>query len=136
MAHVTRITDTVSGKQPLKFHTGAEVAKSVVVDNDAITADTYGRKLVVKGELLTKITATGLYGPYSRTAVDGRATIALGTAVIANEDADVQLGDKAIGGYYHNCVFDASECTLHKIAGHADPLATLRTAFPTCTWDD
>ncbi len=134
MAYLSRIEDTVSGKAPLKYQTGAEIAKPVTVDATFVTADAYARKLIVKGELLTKITASGLYAPYDRTASNGLQTITEGSVVIAAEDADVQLGDKAIGGFAHNCWFDASECTLHM--GSGAYLATLKTAFPTCTWDD
>jgi len=136
---VTRIQDLVSGKEPLKYATGAEVAKDVVIDEDAITADTYGRKLVAKGDLLLEITATGLYGPYDHTASDGRQSLSIGNAVVAAQDVDVQLGDRAIGGYYHNCVFDLSELDLGNMAttgAHSTYINALRTAFPTCVWDD
>ncbi len=137
MPFISRISDTISGKAPLKYATGAEVVKDVVVDYSVVTADSYGRKLVVKGEVLTRITATGKFGPYDATAEDGRATVAAPTdagvisTVISAEDADVQLGDHALGGYYHNCVFDYSELTRHSATR-----AGLKAALPTCTLDD
>ncbi len=129
------IRDDIGTSSPLKKQTGAEVARSVVIDYNTVSADGYGRKLVVEGELLCEITASGKYGPYDRTATDGRASISRLAAVIANERADVRLGDGAVGGWYHNCVFDKSNLTLHFGTG-ATGLTTLRTAFPTCEFDD
>lgn len=131
----TRIVDTLGINSPLKKQTGAEVARSVVIDYNTVTADGYGRKLVVEGELLCKITATGKFGPYSRTATDGRAVISRLVSVVANERADVRQGDSAIGGWYHACIFDKSHCTLH-FGTKQTGLTTLRAAFPTCEWDD
>jgi hypothetical protein len=136
MPYVRRIPDSLSGKVPLKYVTGAEVARDIVIDYSTVSTDTWGRRLLVKGEVLCRITASGKYGPYSVAASDGRQTVSApsGTTiqtVIANEDADVQLGHKGIGGWYRNCVFDYSELTRHD-AG----LTSLRTAFPTCTFDD
>jgi len=48
----------------------------------------------------------------------------------------VRLGDGAVGGWYHNCVFDKSNLTLHFFGTGATGLTTLRTAFPTCEFDD
>jgi len=127
-------TNTLTHPNPLKHQTGAEVARNVIVDKDQWSADTFGRYLVAKGELLCEITATGLYGPYDRTASDGRELLTRGKTVIAAEGRDIRLGDVAIGGYYHNCVFDPSECTLHM--GSQAYLATLRATFPTCEFED
>jgi len=136
MPFVRRITDSIDGKAPLKYVSGAEVAKDVVIDYSTVSTDTWGRRLVVKGEVLCRITASGKYGPYSTSASDGRQTISAPSSgtiqtVVAAEDADVQLGNKGIGGWYHNCVFDYSELTRHS-AGRS----SLEDAFPTSTFDD
>lgn len=126
-------SDTLSAKRPLKYHTGAEVAETVVVDYTTVTADSLGRRLIDPGELFTEITASGKYGPYLKSATDGRQGITHKKAVIVNQAANVELGDKAIGGWYHNCVFDVSELDLKTVPIHS---SALQNAFPTCIWDD
>lgn len=44
-----------------------------------------GEKALRYGQVLTKITASGQYGPYDPAAVDGRQTLAAGSAFIVNE---------------------------------------------------
>jgi len=136
MPYARRISDSISGKAPLKYVTGAEVSKDVVIDYSTVSTDTWGRRLIVKGEVLCRITASGKYGPYSTSASDGRQTVSAPASgviqtVVANEDADVQLGNKGIGGWYHNCVFDYSELTKHSVGR-----SSLEDALPTCTFDD
>jgi len=41
------IRDDIGTSSPLKKQTGAEVARSVVIDYNTVSADGYGRKLVV-----------------------------------------------------------------------------------------
>jgi len=131
-----RYSDRTAARRPLRYATGAEVRRSIIVDYNTIPADSAGRRLIQPGKLLVKITASGKYGPYDATASDGRQTITAPTAgvisaAIAAESADVRLGDRAIAGYVHNCVFDLSELTLD-----GAQLAALKNAFPTCTFDD
>lgn len=55
---------------------GTEAARSVTLDVSAFTAGTHYPDGYFKSGLpLGKITATGLYGPYSNAAVDGRETL-------------------------------------------------------------
>ena len=44
-----------------------------------------GQKGLRYGQILTKITATGLFGPYNSGVSDGRQTLARGAAYILNE---------------------------------------------------
>jgi len=122
--------------RPLKYVVGDEKAKTVVVDNDTVTADAKSRKRVTGGSLLCKITASGLYGPYSKTATDGRQTLADGSAVITRRGLDVTLGDRAIAGLFADCVFDKSALTLSGVSLHGASLTSLKAAFPQCTFDD
>jgi hypothetical protein len=46
-----------------------------------------GEKALRYGQVLTKITASGKYGPYDPAAVDGRQTLTNGEAFILNETA-------------------------------------------------
>lgn len=140
MPFFARRSDTLAGDIPLKYVTGAEVRMDIVVDYTTITANSDGQRVVDKGELLCRITATDKFGPYLSTETDGRQTVsapANGTVqtVIAGEQRYVTLGDGIVGGYYHNCVFDLS---LVEAASEAAGIGTaaLVAAFPTCTFDD
>lgn len=56
---------------------GTNAAPSITLDTSAFTAGThYPNGYFVSGLALGKITATGLYGPYSDAAADGREVLA------------------------------------------------------------
>lgn len=129
-------TNAWDSARPLKYEVGDEKAHSVIVDNDTITAGSASRKRVTGGTLLCKITASGLYGPYDKTATDGRQTLAEEAAVFAHRGVDVTLYDRAVAGLFADCVFDKSELTTGGVSLHGTSLTTLKTAFPQCTFSD
>jgi hypothetical protein len=133
------IRNTYDRPRPLKYKTGAEKANSVVLYASTIALDDDGRRLLPGGSLLCKITSgTGAdkYGPYSKTATDGRQTLTELAAVITEVGYDVTLGDRAVEGLYADCVFDKSELTLNGVSLHGTPLTSLKNAFPQATFDD
>jgi hypothetical protein len=139
MAWVNYTDNEFERKQPLKYRSGDEKAHTVVIYASTVTLDDDGRRLVPAGSLLCEITSgtgDGKYGPYSKTASDGRENITKALTVFAVAGHDVLLGDKAIGGWFADCIFDLSELTLNGATGHSTGLTTLETAFPQCTFDD
>lgn len=70
--------------------TVAAVAGADVALEDGITIK-IGEKYLRYGQVLTKITASGKYGPYDPAAADGRQTLVRGQCFIANRTA--LLGD-------------------------------------------
>lgn len=139
MAQPYTASNTQDRPRPLKFQTGAEVAKSVVVYASTVALDDDTRRLVAGGTLLCKITSgTGadMYGPYLKTASDGRESLDVDAAAITLVGHDVTLFDKAVEGLYSMCVFDKSELTLGGVSLHGTSLTSLKAAFPQCTFDD
>lgn len=132
-------SNTQDRPRPLKFVGGAEISKSVVVYASTVTLDDDSRRLVAGGTLLCKITS-GLgadkYGPYLKTASDGRGSVTENAAVFTWRGHDVTLMDKAVEGLFAMCVFDRSELTTGGISFHGTPLTTLKAAFPQCSFDD
>lgn len=125
--------------QPLKYRTGAEVGKSVVVYSSVVSLDDDSRRLVNRGAVLCEITSgdgDGKYGPYSKTASDGRESLTAIQTVVASKGLDVTLGDRPLGGWYSMCVFDKSELTTYGISLYGTSLTSLQDAFPQCTFDD
>jgi len=125
--------------QPLKYQHGDEKAHSKVIYSSVVTLDDDSRRLVARGEVLCEITSgsgSGKYGPYSKTAADGRQPLARNYAVVATKGVDVTLGDRPVGGWFADCVFDMSEMTFNGISTHGTSLTSLRTAFPQCIFDD
>ena len=76
------------------------------------------------------------YGPYDKTASDGRESPAEGGAAFTWEAHDVTLGDRHAAGLYAQCVFDTSELQMNGYNLHGTPLANLKTYFPSCVFDD
>lgn len=127
-------------RTPLKAVNGSEFAKTVVVLASGVTADANARRLVPAGTVLCKITSghgEGFYGPYTKTASDGRESVTVDYAVVAKAGLEVTLGNRETAGYYHNAVFDQtyiqdSDAAGDVISKHGTSLAALKAAFPTC----
>ena len=121
-----RETFDIGLKKYFRYVSGGEKSDSVVIDAATVAADAAGNKVLKAGSLLVKITASGAYGPYAAGATDGRQT--LGTApncVILSADTDVTRGDEAMGGWFADCAFEISQCTLFGATA-----AAVRAAFP------
>lgn len=129
-------------RQPLKYRTGGEIVENIVLASGSITADSAGRKLLAKGEVVVKITSgddSGKWGPYLKTASDGTQTVdstVINSVGIMAEGHDLALGDEAGACFLAFAAFDKSELTLNGISWHGTPLSNLKAAFPTCIWLD
>jgi len=129
-------------RQPLKYQNGGERVETLVVYASAVALNENARRLLPAGTLLNRITSgagTGKYGPYGKTASDGRQTLAVGTSYILTESHDVTFGDVAVGGYYMDCVFDLTQVADAGAAGnavskHGASLTALKAAFPQCVF--
>lgn len=124
---------------PLKSVHGNERKKTVTVYASTVTTDTQSRRRLSPGTFLVKIdsgTGAGKYGPYLKTATDGRQTPAEGEVVFTWEAHDVTLGDRAAAGLYAQCVFDKSELTMGGYSLHGTSLTNLKSFFPSCVFDD
>jgi len=111
----------------------------VVIYASTVVADSMGRKRLSPGSFLVKIDSglgIGKYGPYLKTASDGRETPAAGEVVFTWEAHDVTLMDRAAAGLYADCIFDMSELDMNGYSLHGSSLTNLKTYFPTCVFDD
>jgi hypothetical protein len=122
-------------RKPLKYRDGSEKMETLLLFSSAVTVDADGRRLISAGTILCEITSgngDGKYGPYDKTATDGRQTIGASVQTyVALAGHDVTLGDKAVEGLWMGCVFNKSE--LYDVNGISDndtELAKLKTAFP------
>jgi hypothetical protein len=132
-------SDSWKRRQPLKIRNGSEKAESFIIYASTVAVDEYLRRIVPAGSLLTKITSgvgTGKYGPYAKTARDGRQTLAEDTGIITVEGEDVTLGDRPVAGWLYDCVFDLSELTTNGVSKHGTSLTSLKSAFPHCKFSD
>jgi hypothetical protein len=129
-------TNSWDKARPLKYEHGDEKSHSVVVDRDTVPANDNGQRFVTGGSLLCEITATGLYGPYDKNASDGRESLAEEKCVITRRGLNVTLYNRAVAGFFADCVFDKSELTLHGVSLHGASLTSLKSAFPQCTFSD
>jgi hypothetical protein len=117
----------------LDWATIAAVAGSDVTWLDGLVVKV-GEKGLRYGQVVTKITASGLYGPYDPGAVDGRQTLARGDCFVVNESIrEDELNSN------HPPVFDGGLSFVSRIiqsgGGAASlaagpTLANLLTAFP------
>jgi len=111
---------------------GVEFQESVVIDPTVVSANSRGHKILKRGSLIVKITATGEFGPYAAGAEDGRETLAAPaggapTCGILNMDVDLTDGAKAAGMYYALANFDTSKLTTFGAA-----LSAVKAAMPSC----
>lgn len=70
----------------IDWSTVAAVTGSDVTLNDGMVVKV-GEKYLRYGQVVTKITASGQYGPYDPAAADGRQTLTVGEAFILNRTA-------------------------------------------------
>ena len=132
-------TNEWANKSPLKGVFGNERAKTLVIAASTVPNDTKSRKRISPGSFYVKVTSgdhVGKYGPYDKTASDGRQSPAEGGVVVTWEAHDVTLGDRAAAGLYAQCVFDKSELTMNGYSLHGTPLTNLKAMFPSCVFDD
>jgi len=128
-----------ANKSPLKSSSGNERAKTVVIASSTVTTDTKSRRQLSPGTFLVKITSgdqINKYGPYLKTASDGRESPAEAGVAFSVEAHDVTLGDRAGAGFYAQCVFDQSELTMGGYSLHSTSLTSLKGFFPSCVFDD
>jgi hypothetical protein len=68
----------------IDWSTVAAVAGADVVLSDGVTVY-IGEKYLRYGQVITKITASGKYGPYDPGAADGRQTLTIGNVFVVNQ---------------------------------------------------
>jgi len=122
-------------RKPLKYRDGSEKMETLILYSSCVDLNADSRRLISAGAILCEITSgdgDGKYGPYNKTASDGRQTIGADAQVyVAIAGADVTLGDKAVAGVWADCVFNKSELyDVNEISDNATQLAKLKTAFP------
>jgi hypothetical protein len=78
-------------------------AWTVTLDASTFTADANGDKIVKAGQVLGKITASGLYGKYDNAAVDGRTT----AVCIARNSINLKDGNASIAAVFEGAVYEA-----------------------------
>lgn len=124
--------------EPLKYLTGGEKAETLVLDSSTVTADAQtGRRVILAGTVLCNITGTETYGPYDGAAADGRETIAAGTTFVLVESHDVTFGNRAVAGYFQDCVFDTDamlDAAGDKVSDDGAAFALLEAALPGCSF--
>jgi len=124
---------------PLKSINGNERKKTRVIAYSTVTDDTKNRKRLSPGTFLVKITSghnINKYGPYCKTASDGREDPAEDGVGFTWEAHDVTLGDRASALLYAQCVFDKSELSMEGYSLHGTSLTNLKAMFPSCVFDD
>ncbi len=126
-------------KKVLKYRQGDEKSETLVLYSSCVTPNADARRLVDAGTVLCEITSgagLGKYGPYEKTASDGRETVDLtNQAFVLLTGKDVTLGDQAVEGLFADCVFYRPTINeVNAISNSAAMLTALRTAFPQCNF--
>jgi hypothetical protein len=121
------------GGVSIDWTTVAAVAGADVTLPDGFTV-LIGEKYLRYGQVVTKITASGKYGPYDPAAADGRQTLASGSAFILNEtvkENDLHSDHPPVidGGKVWKARLIQSELAAHTLA-LGPTLAELLALFP------
>jgi len=87
----------------------------ITLDSSVVGADASGDKVILKGTVLGRITATGRYGPYDNTAGDGRE-VARGFIM---ESVNLKWGNAVTGLIIHGSVI-AVRCSGLDAAAETD----------------
>ncbi|TFD27515.1 head decoration protein [Cryobacterium cryoconiti] len=98
---VVTTTSQVENRSWLLSPHGTEpgTTPSITVDVSTFTAGThYPNGYIPSGIVLAKITASGLYGPYDSTALDGRQITTDGRIGLLYGSLSVKTGSTKVGG--------------------------------------
>lgn len=98
---VTTVTHQVENRSWLQGPHGTEpgTTPSVTVDPTLFVAAThYPNGFIPSGTVLSRVTATGLYGPYDSTATDGRQLTTQGRIGILFSSLSIRPGATKVGG--------------------------------------
>jgi hypothetical protein len=122
-------------KKVLKYRLGSEPTETLLLYSSCVPANTKGRRLVSSGTIVCEITSglgDGKYGPYEKTASDGRETVdATNQAYVLLVGQDVTLADRAVAGLWAMCVFNREVIDeVNEISVVSAELAKLKVAFP------
>jgi len=79
----------------------------ITLDAATVTADGNGDKVLKAGTFVSKITATGKYGPYASGASDGRQTPSDDTSGYLLESVNLRDGDVIAGCLLNGSVLSA-----------------------------
>lgn len=110
-------TDPLSGQiNVLASQHMAVKAVGVTVDAATVTADSKGHKYLLNGTILSKIDASGKYGPYDAAATDGRQSIGDTDGIIIHGGIDLKDGDVITGILLHGSVLEARILNLDAAA--------------------
>lgn len=84
----------------LSLHgTEAGTTPSVTVDVSTFVAGThYANGYIPSGTVLTKVTASGLWGPYDSNALDGREITTSGRIGVLYSSLNIKTGATKVGG--------------------------------------
>ncbi|WP_020615748.1 head decoration protein [Paenibacillus daejeonensis] len=72
-----------------------EVNNGITIDSAAVTADSDGNKIILKGMPMAKLTASGKYVPYNASGTNGSQN----PTVILKRTVNVKDGDEVVGGF-------------------------------------
>jgi hypothetical protein len=90
----------------------------VTLDSSLWTADANGDKLVKNGHIVSKVAATGKYGPYDSTKSNGQED-AENAGIVFHGGANLKDGDTLIGILMHGSVLEARVSGLTSAAATA-----------------
>jgi hypothetical protein len=105
-----------------------------------------GTKYIRYGQVMVKITASGKYGPYDPAAVDGRQTLARGSAYIMDETVlqySAGVGAISVQNDQYGSAIEGGALFLDRIIQSGvvaaslalgPTLATLEATFPAARW--
>ena len=124
--------DWIIGGITIDWTTITAVAADTTIADGTIVPS--GRKYLLYGQVLCKITATGLYGPYSATAADGRQNITRGECFILNRtQLEVPLFGAGVVNSMNPAVIEGGSVFLDRIqvGGAGQPsIQALLATFP------
>jgi hypothetical protein len=127
------------GGVTIDWATVAAVAGADFTQEDGLTVP-IGDKMLRYGQLITRITASGKYGPYDPAAADGRQTLTKGAAFVVEKtvvEKDVKSDHPSVidGGIVFLERILQTGVGAHTLAG-GPTLAEFTALFPLITFTD
>src|SRR5687768_4653260 len=114
-------------KEILKYPTGLEAIKNLVIDSSTVSANGDGRLIIEAGTVISKINASSKVKPAPTSGLaeaDVVGILAHTLELFGTTDTDFDVPGAA---FFHGCVFDTT-----KLLSYSSNAANVKAALKTC----
>lgn len=117
-------------KEILKYFTGTEAVKNVVIDATKVEANADGRYIVQAGQVLQAISESKLVKPAAASGVAAADVVGIMAHTVEFFGIGDHDYDEPAAAFFWNAIFDTT-----KLLSYAENAANVKTALSSCRFE-